>query len=153
MSLINIVLTGIALTRRCSFQNNNNGKGGKAADRVTISVQDAAGTDNADFSTPPDGQSGRMRMFLWDLTSPGRDGALENDIVVHEMTHGITNRMTGGGTGRCLHLIVSVADGLRCQCNTHIVSRLLDRPFGIFGRTLCLLRLGCCQVVSNSIAQ
>ncbi|KAF8168887.1 hypothetical protein BJ912DRAFT_1001011 [Pholiota molesta] len=34
--------------------------------------------------------------------SPERDGALENDIVSHEMTHGITNRMTGGGTGRCL---------------------------------------------------
>jgi len=33
---------------------------------------------------------------------PQRDGALENDIVVHEYTHGITNRMTGGGTGRCL---------------------------------------------------
>lgn len=33
---------------------------------------------------------------------PQRDGALENDIVVHEMTHGVTNRMTGGGTGRCL---------------------------------------------------
>ena len=33
---------------------------------------------------------------------PRRDGAMENDIVVHEMTHGITNRMTGGGTGRCL---------------------------------------------------
>ena len=27
---------------------------------------------------------------------------MENDIVIHEMTHGITNRMTGGGTGRCL---------------------------------------------------
>jgi len=65
-------------------------------------VQDAAGTDNADFSTPPDGQSGAMRMFLWDLTTPERDGALENDIVSHENTHGITNRMTGGGTGRCL---------------------------------------------------
>lgn len=102
MSVINIVLTGIALTRRYSFQNNNNGKGGKGADRVTISVQDSAGTDNADFATPPDGQSGRMRMFLWDLTSPGRDGALENDIVVHEMTHGISSRLTGGGTGRCL---------------------------------------------------
>ncbi|KAJ7110217.1 Fungalysin metallopeptidase-domain-containing protein [Mycena crocata] len=80
----------------------NLGKGGAANDRVTISVQDAAGIDNADFSTPPDGQSGRMRMFLWDLTNPERDGALENDIVVHENTHGITNRMTGGGTGRCL---------------------------------------------------
>jgi extracellular elastinolytic metalloproteinase len=27
---------------------------------------------------------------------------MENDIVIHELTHGITNRMTGGGTGRCL---------------------------------------------------
>ena len=41
-----------------------------------------------------------MRVFLWDLTSPERDGALENDIIVHENTHGISNRMTGGGTGR-----------------------------------------------------
>ncbi len=85
-----------------NFQNNNFGKGGKANDRVTVSVQDSAGTDNADFSTPPDGQSGAMRMFLWDLTSPQRDGALENDIVSHENTHGLTNRLTGGGTGRCL---------------------------------------------------
>ncbi|KAJ7093265.1 Fungalysin metallopeptidase-domain-containing protein [Mycena belliarum] len=85
-----------------NFQNNNFGKGGAGNDRVTVSVQDSAGTDNADFATPADGQSGRMRMFLWDFTSPGRDGALENDIVVHENTHGITNRMTGGGTGRCL---------------------------------------------------
>lgn len=65
------------------------------------------------------GQSGRMRMFLWDHTNPRRDGALENDIVVHENTHGITNRLTGGGTGRyaqsfaCLNL---VADKLCCRC-------------------------------------
>ncbi|KAI0363435.1 hypothetical protein BV20DRAFT_958322 [Pilatotrama ljubarskyi] len=85
-----------------NFQNNNFGKGGKGNDRVTVSVQDSAGTDNADFSTPPDGQSGAMRMFLWDYTSPQRDGALENDIVSHENTHGLTNRLTGGGTGRCL---------------------------------------------------
>ncbi|KAI0069746.1 hypothetical protein K474DRAFT_992389 [Panus rudis PR-1116 ss-1] len=85
-----------------NFQNNNFGKGGQGNDRVTVSVQDSAGTDNADFSTPPDGQSGHMRMFLWDLTNPQRDGALENDIIVHENTHGITNRLTGGGTGRCL---------------------------------------------------
>jgi extracellular elastinolytic metalloproteinase len=52
-----------------NFQNNNFGKGGAGNDRVTISVQDTAGTDNADFSTPADGQSGRMRMFLWDITN------------------------------------------------------------------------------------
>ncbi|KAL1947182.1 hypothetical protein VTO73DRAFT_14143 [Trametes versicolor] len=85
-----------------NFQSNNFGKGGAGNDRVTVSVQDAAGVNNADFATPPDGQSGRMRMFLWTLTNPFRDGALENDIVVHENTHGITNRLTGGGTAACL---------------------------------------------------
>ncbi|TBU38083.1 Fungalysin metallopeptidase-domain-containing protein [Dichomitus squalens] len=85
-----------------NFQDDNFGKGGAGNDRVLISVQDDEGTDNAFFSTPPDGQNGQMAMFLWDLTSPERDGALENDIPVHENTHGISNRLTGGGTGSCL---------------------------------------------------
>ncbi|KAI5116385.1 hypothetical protein M0805_005882 [Coniferiporia weirii] len=83
-----------------NFQTDNFGNGGLGNDNVQISVRDSAGTNNADFSTPPDGQSGRMRMFLW--TFPERDGALENDIVAHENTHGTSNRLTGGGTGRCL---------------------------------------------------
>ncbi|KAG9104086.1 hypothetical protein FRC06_005569 [Ceratobasidium sp. 370] len=82
--------------------NDNYGKGGKEGDRVQVSVQDSTGTNNANFATPPDGQTGQMRMFTWTLTTPNRDGALENDIVVHEMTHGISNRLTGGGTGECL---------------------------------------------------
>ncbi|KAJ7676842.1 Fungalysin metallopeptidase-domain-containing protein [Mycena polygramma] len=85
-----------------NFQNNNFANGGKGADRVTASIQDSAGTDNADFATPPDGQSGHMRMYLFTETTPDRDGALENDVPVHENTHGVTNRMTGGGTGACL---------------------------------------------------
>ncbi|KAI0354108.1 peptidase M36 [Trametes cingulata] len=83
-------------------QNNIFGKGGKGDDRVTVSVQDSAATDNADFATPPDGQSGAMRMFMWNYTNPQRDGALENDIVSHENTHGLSKRLTGGGSGRCL---------------------------------------------------
>ncbi|KAI9434881.1 Fungalysin metallopeptidase-domain-containing protein [Lactarius indigo] len=88
-----------------NFQTNNFGKGGVGSDRVKVSVQDSSGIDGSDFSTPPDGQSGIMRLFLWDLTVPGRDDAIENGIVIHENTHGITNRMTGGGTGRCLQTI------------------------------------------------
>ncbi len=38
---------------------------------------------------------------------PRRDGSMEDDVVSHEMTHGITNRMTGGGTGRCLQTLES----------------------------------------------
>ncbi|KAG8742831.1 hypothetical protein FRC10_000877 [Ceratobasidium sp. 414] len=85
-----------------NFQNYNYGKGGSENDRVQVSVQDSSGKNNANFATPPDGQPGQMRMFTWTLTAPNRDGALENDIVVHEMTHGISNRLTGGGTGACL---------------------------------------------------
>ncbi|SJL08898.1 uncharacterized protein ARMOST_12272 [Armillaria ostoyae] len=67
-----------------SFHTDNFGKGGAQGDRVLMSVQDASGMNNANFATPPDGQSGH------------------NDIIVHEFTHGITNRLTGGGMGRCL---------------------------------------------------
>ncbi|CAE6451706.1 unnamed protein product [Rhizoctonia solani] len=97
------------LTYRCgfdeasyNFQQNNNGKGGAQNDRVKISVQDTAFTNNADFATPPDGQPGRMRMFIWTLTNPRRDGAFENDIMTHEYGYGISMRLTGGGTARCL---------------------------------------------------
>ncbi|KAJ7590715.1 Fungalysin metallopeptidase-domain-containing protein [Mycena floridula] len=85
-----------------NFQEDNFGKGGKDGDSVQVSVQDASGTNNANFATPPDGQSGVCRMFIWTLSKPNLDGAMENDIISHEMTHGITSRMTGGGTGRCL---------------------------------------------------
>jgi len=91
-----------------NFQFSNLGRGGSRAkdgDGVLLSVQDPSGVNNANFATPPDGQSGECRMFIWDLTSPRRDGAMENDIVVHEMTHGVTNRMTGGGSGRCLQTL------------------------------------------------
>ncbi|CEL56171.1 hypothetical protein RSOLAG1IB_11860 [Rhizoctonia solani AG-1 IB] len=85
-----------------NFQQNNNGLGGAQNDRVEISVQDSFGSNNAVFGTPPDGQPGQMLMFLWTYTSPQGDGALENDIVTHEYGHGISNRLTGGGTATCL---------------------------------------------------
>ncbi|KAJ7176987.1 Fungalysin metallopeptidase-domain-containing protein [Mycena filopes] len=88
-------------------QTNTAGTGGVAGDPVLAFVQDDEGTDNSAFGTPPDGQSGEMFLLLWDLTIPMRDSGMENDIVTHEATHGITNRMTGGGTGRCLQIVES----------------------------------------------
>jgi len=85
-----------------NFQNDNFGKGGSGNDRVTISVQDSSGTNNANFATPPDGQSGRARMYIWTYNTPNRDGSMSNDVLVHELGHGLTNRMTGGGSGTCL---------------------------------------------------
>ncbi|KAF9265690.1 metallo proteinase 10 [Marasmius fiardii PR-910] len=85
-----------------NFQIDNFGKGGRGNDPVLMSVQDASGFNNANFATPPDGQSGQCRMFIWNLLNPNQDGAMENSIPIHELAHGLTNRMTGGGTGRCL---------------------------------------------------
>ncbi|KZW02695.1 hypothetical protein EXIGLDRAFT_732940 [Exidia glandulosa HHB12029] len=85
-----------------NFQNNNFGKGGNETDVVFISVQDASDNNNANFATLPDGEPGIMRMYLWSDFQPMRDGDMSNQIILHEYTHGMTNRMTGGGTAVCL---------------------------------------------------
>lgn len=48
-----------------NFQVNNFGKGGAGNDPVLAEAQDGSGTDNANFSTPSDGSSPRMQMYLW----------------------------------------------------------------------------------------
>ncbi|MDX1904971.1 MAG: T9SS-dependent M36 family metallopeptidase [Thermonemataceae bacterium] len=49
-----------------NFQVNNYGRGGSGNDEVRAEAQDGSGTNNANFSTPPDGSSPRMQMYVWD---------------------------------------------------------------------------------------
>ena len=79
-----------------NFQANNYGKGGTGNDAVSAEAQDSSGTNNANFATPADGQTPRMQMYLFDKTTPNRDGDLDATVVLHEYTHGISNRLTGG---------------------------------------------------------
>jgi extracellular elastinolytic metalloproteinase len=37
-----------------------------------------------------------MRMYLWNTASPYRDGDMEEGIVIHELSHGLSTRLTGG---------------------------------------------------------
>jgi extracellular elastinolytic metalloproteinase len=93
--------------RSGNFQQNNFGKGGRENDRVNINNQ-ASGSNNANFATPPDGQRPTMNMFLWTFNTPRRDGSLENSIPVHEYGHGVSNRLTGGSAqGNCLQRVES----------------------------------------------
>lgn len=48
-----------------NFQVNNFGLGGQGGDPVRADAQDGSGTNNANFSTPPDGSPPRMQMFIW----------------------------------------------------------------------------------------
>jgi len=93
-----------------NFQANNQGRGGNGNDAVFADAQDGAGTNNAVFATPADGSSGRMQMYLWS-GSPQKDGDVDNGVIVHEYTHGISNRLTGGGSAGCLGNAENMGEG------------------------------------------
>jgi extracellular elastinolytic metalloproteinase len=82
-----------------NFQTNNFGKGGAGNDAVLAEAQDGGGTNNANFATPADGSKARMQMYIWNRSTPNRDGDLDSDIVWHEYGHGLTWRMIGSMSG------------------------------------------------------
>jgi len=71
-------------------------------------LPDGNHVDNANMNTPPDGISPRMQMFLFHqpgTTYPDQDpfiaanGGDEADVVYHEYTHGLSNRLVVDGNG------------------------------------------------------
>jgi hypothetical protein len=50
-------------------QASNYGRGGQGGDPIHAEAQDFGGTNNANMSTPSDGLSPRMQMYLWDPPS------------------------------------------------------------------------------------
>jgi uncharacterized protein (TIGR03437 family) len=82
-----------------NFQTNNFGLGGRDNDAIIGDAQDGGSFNNANFTTPPDGQPGRVQMYLWNFTSPQLDGAFDQSVILHELTHGVSNRLIGDGTG------------------------------------------------------
>lgn len=89
-----------------NFQASNFNTGeGLGGDPVQAEAHDGSGVDNANFSTPPDGKMPRMQMYLWPDTKPGEiiDGDLDSGVILHEWSHGLSNRLTGGpSTTGCL---------------------------------------------------
>lgn len=91
-----------------NFEINNNGAGGKGNDFVYLNSQDGSDTDNANFATPPDGSPARMRMYMFTSTTPWRDSSFDAGVVIHEYTHGLSTRLTGGpANSGCLSLLES----------------------------------------------
>ena len=90
-----------------NFQQNNFGRnpGGATADarngndRISAEAQDSAGINNANFSTGADGVRGKMQMFVFTGPIPDRDGAADAEIMIHEATHGVSNRLHGNAGG------------------------------------------------------
>ena len=86
-----------------NFQLDNIGRGGQSGDPVLADVQDGGDLNNAIFSTPPsDGTSPRMSLYIFNGPQPFRDSAFDAEIILHEHTHGLSNRRVGGGVGLTL---------------------------------------------------
>lgn len=80
-----------------NFQTNNFGLGGVGNDAVQADAQDASGTNNANFGTTgADGSTGRMQMYIFSGPNPDRDGDFDANIVYHELSHGLSIRLSNG---------------------------------------------------------
>ena len=77
-----------------NFQVDNHGRGGRPSDSVLATVHPAPVFGTANMSTPVDGNRPQMKMGL--VNSTNRHTALDPDVVYHEYTHGLTNRLVGG---------------------------------------------------------
>ncbi|MDX2360531.1 MAG: T9SS-dependent M36 family metallopeptidase [Crocinitomicaceae bacterium] len=65
-----------------NFQQNNYGNGGSASDVVNAEALDGGGTNNANFSTPPDGNNPRMQMYIWSAPGAPADNLTVNNPSV-----------------------------------------------------------------------
>ncbi|MFN0277103.1 MAG: M36 family metallopeptidase [Pyrinomonadaceae bacterium] len=115
-----------------NFQNNNFGRGGNEFDRVTAEAQDSSGTNNANFSTPADGGRGRMQMYIFTNTPVNRDGDLDGDVVLHEFTHGLSNRLIGNGTGLTTQRPRNMGEGWSDFVGSCLLSEPTDPINGIY---------------------
>ncbi len=95
-----------------NFQLNNYMRGGANNDPVLADVHDGALSNHATFATPPDGQSPRMQLGLWNTTWPPKDSAFDNMLIIHEYAHGVISRLTGGAANsHCLTEGEGLAEG------------------------------------------
>jgi subtilisin-like proprotein convertase family protein len=76
-----------------SYNFQAGGPGG--SDPLDAETDDYGSFNNANMVTPPDGQPGRMQMYLFKSPYPAVNGGDDASIVYHEYTHGLTNRLVG----------------------------------------------------------
>ena len=107
-----------------NFQQDNFGRGGLGNDFVRAEAQDFASTNNANFSTPADGSLPRMQMFIFTGPTPDRDGDLDHEVVLHEMTHGTSNRLHANASG----LGANVSGGMGEGWSDFYARALLSTP-------------------------
>ena len=91
-----------------NFQADNFGRGGAGGDAVLAEADDTYLTEacNADFHTPastdgnPGGDPPRMQMYVGKVGcgNNSMQRAMNGDTIFHELSHGLSHRLVGGGS-------------------------------------------------------
>ncbi|OUM70461.1 hypothetical protein PIROE2DRAFT_37364 [Piromyces sp. E2] len=81
-----------------NFQTHNFSGNGKGGDAVEVRISDRIGENNARMDVGKDGVKAILRLFPFTLSNNKieRDPAFDNQILIHEYSHGVTLRMVGG---------------------------------------------------------
>jgi subtilisin-like proprotein convertase family protein len=115
-----------------NFQTNNYGRGGLGNDAVLAQGQDFSGTNNANMLTPPDGTPGRMQMFVFTGPNPDRTSGLDQEILIHELTHGTSNRLHNNANGLNTTMAGGMGEGWSDFYALSLLSRPTDNVNGIY---------------------
>jgi subtilisin-like proprotein convertase family protein len=115
-----------------NFQQDNFGRGGVGNDRVLAQGQDFSGTSNANFLTPPDGTSGRMQMYIFAGPDPDRSSGIDQDVMLHELTHGVSNRLHNNAAGLNATMSGGMGEGWSDFYALSLLAQPGDDPHGIY---------------------
>ncbi|RKP24109.1 Fungalysin metallopeptidase-domain-containing protein, partial [Syncephalis pseudoplumigaleata] len=89
-----------------NFQHDNFGRGGRDVDPVDVTIHDRAMGENAYFRAGRDGLGGILKLGVWYkrriisklgiVEAKVYDPSFDNDVIIHEVTHGLSMRLVGG---------------------------------------------------------
>ena len=73
-----------------------------------------------------------MQMYLWSGPNPDIDGSFDADVVVHEHTHGLSNRLHGNGSGLGNDMAGGMGEGWSDFYGLSMLSQESDPINGIY---------------------
>ena len=115
-----------------NFQTDNYGRGGVGGDPVLAQGQDFSGTSNANFLTLLDGTPGRMQMYRFNGPEPDRTSDLDQEVMIHELTHGVSNRLHNNAGGLNATMSGGMGEGWSDFYALSLLSQPGDDPNGIY---------------------
>ncbi|RKP26771.1 Fungalysin metallopeptidase-domain-containing protein [Syncephalis pseudoplumigaleata] len=79
-----------------NYQQNNFKRGGLGGDAIVAESQVGWEEDNAFFIAREDGVNGLLGLGLYTVNGRKYDLGFDNDVIIHEVTHGLSSRLVGG---------------------------------------------------------